>query len=289
VSDAVRTALRGVGQTLMTLGVVVLLFCVYELYVTGSSPPGSRPASATTCARRGPSRRPARGVAAAGQPATVPVSLDLGQGFAVLHIPSLADYDPWVVVEGTSVADLKNGRATSPARRCPARSATWWCRAPHHVRRAVRAADELTAGLAGRARDAGRLVHLHRAGQDDRAPTATEVTLPVPGDPTAKPVERLLTLTTCHPKYSAKQRLIVRAELTAASSKSDGLPDALRGLTCTPGSGAPCRAGCPASCSARCCCSPPRSRCCSRRVPGGRAAAAVQRRHGRAGPSAPPG
>jgi sortase A len=61
------------------------------------------------------------------------------------------------------------------------------------------------------------------------APTATEVTLPVPGDPTAKPVKRLLTLTTCHPKYSAKQRLIVTAELTAASKKSDGLPDALKG------------------------------------------------------------
>ena len=35
MSDTFRTALRGVGQTLMTLGVVVLLFCVYELYVTG--------------------------------------------------------------------------------------------------------------------------------------------------------------------------------------------------------------------------------------------------------------
>ena len=56
-----------------------------------------------------------------------------------------------------------------------------------------------------------------------------EVTLPVPGEPTARPVDRLLTLTTCHPKYSAKQRLVVRAELTSASKKSDGLPDALKG------------------------------------------------------------
>ena len=32
--EAVRTTLRGVGQTLITLGVVVLLFCVYEVWFT---------------------------------------------------------------------------------------------------------------------------------------------------------------------------------------------------------------------------------------------------------------
>ena len=32
--DVARTVLRGVGQTLITLGVVVLLFVVYEVYVT---------------------------------------------------------------------------------------------------------------------------------------------------------------------------------------------------------------------------------------------------------------
>jgi sortase A len=33
-ADAVRTVLRGAGQTLITVGVVLLLFCVYELKVT---------------------------------------------------------------------------------------------------------------------------------------------------------------------------------------------------------------------------------------------------------------
>ena len=35
MSDGLRTALRGLGQTLITCGVVLLLFCVYELKVTG--------------------------------------------------------------------------------------------------------------------------------------------------------------------------------------------------------------------------------------------------------------
>jgi sortase A len=61
-------------------------------------------------------------------------------------------------------------------------------------------------------------------------PTAIEVTYPVPGDRSATPTKKLLTLTTCNPKYSAKQRLIVTAELQSALPKSgDTRPPALTG------------------------------------------------------------
>ena len=40
-------------------------------------------------------------------------------------------------------------------------------------------------------------------------------------------LERMLTLTTCHPLYSNAERLIVHAVLTDTTSKSAGLPDAL--------------------------------------------------------------
>ncbi len=62
------------------------------------------------------------------------------------------------------------------------------------------------------------------------APTAIEVTYPVPGRPGAKPTQRLLTLTTCHPEYSARQRMIVRAQLEAPLKKGPGVvPPALQG------------------------------------------------------------
>ena len=41
------------------------------------------------------------------------------------------------------------------------------------------------------------------------------------------PKQKLLTLTTCNPKYSARQRLIVFAVLDAALPKSQGEPPAL--------------------------------------------------------------
>lgn len=227
MSDAIRTVLRGLGQTLMTLGVVVLLFCVYELYVTGlvTSREQTRLGDDLRQTWAEPPPRPQGGA-----PGTVPVSLDLGQGFAVLHIPSLADYDPWVVVEGTSVADLKNGPGHIPGTALPGELGNVVVSGHRTTYGApFQRLDELVAGaqVVLETRD-GWFTYTVRD-KTIVAPTATEVTLPVPGDPTAEPVDRLLTLTTCHPKYSARQRLIVQAELTAASKKSAGLPDALKG------------------------------------------------------------
>jgi sortase A len=61
------------------------------------------------------------------------------------------------------------------------------------------------------------------------SPSAVEVTYPVPGQRGAVPTKRLLTLTTCNPKYSASQRLIVHALLDSSQPKSAGDPAALTG------------------------------------------------------------
>jgi sortase A len=64
-------------------------------------------------------------------------------------------------------------------------------------------------------------------GEQVVSPSAVEVTYAVPGKRDAVPTQRLLTLTTCNPKYSAKQRLIVHALLDSSSPKSAGDPPAL--------------------------------------------------------------
>ena len=58
-------------------------------------------------------------------------------------------------------------------------------------------------------------------------PTATWVLDPVPGEPGATPTERLLTLTTCNPRWASTQRLIVFGHLRESRPKSDGRPAAL--------------------------------------------------------------
>jgi len=118
-ADVTRTVLRGVGQTLITLGVVVLLFVVYEVYVTDLFG-HQKQAEATSAVDRV--------WATAEQNATSTVVVDnpdqlvtdprqrtptyqtlTGTGFAKLYVPSFgADY-VFTVVEGTNPDDLYIG------------------------------------------------------------------------------------------------------------------------------------------------------------------------------------
>jgi sortase (surface protein transpeptidase) len=53
-------------------------------------------------------------------------------------------------------------------------------------------------------------------------PKQAEVIAPVPGQPSRTPISRLITLTTCHPQFSARQRLIVHGVLVASYRKVEG-------------------------------------------------------------------
>jgi sortase A len=58
-------------------------------------------------------------------------------------------------------------------------------------------------------------------------PQDTWVVNPVPGKRNVKPTKRLLTLTTCHPRWASTHRMIVFAHLESKKSKKDGAPAAL--------------------------------------------------------------
>lgn len=58
-------------------------------------------------------------------------------------------------------------------------------------------------------------------------PQDSEVILPVPGEPEAEADRSLLTLTTCHPLFSNRERLITHAELVDFTPLSGEAPTAL--------------------------------------------------------------
>ncbi|MFC3689225.1 class E sortase [Aquipuribacter hungaricus] len=58
-------------------------------------------------------------------------------------------------------------------------------------------------------------------------PNEVSVIAPVPGRPGETPTEAYLTMTSCHPMYSARQRYIVHAVLESTSARAEGPPAAL--------------------------------------------------------------
>ena len=243
--DVVRTVLRGTGQTLITLGVVLLLFCVYELKVTNlvtaraqeqladdlreqwELPPVVAPSPVPTTGGAAP--LPA--VAPTPTPAAAAVPpVELGSGIAVLRIPRLGDWNdrPPVVVEGVSTADLKKGPGHIPGTALPGEVGNVVLSGHRTTYGApFERFDELQPGDAVVVETRDTWFTYTVTGTRIVRPSAIEVTYPVPGDRAATPTRRLLTMTTCHPRFSARQRMVVSAELTASDAKGSGSPAAL--------------------------------------------------------------
>lgn len=231
MSDAVRTGLRGVGQSLITLGLVLLLFVVYELEVTNLYTDQQQSQLGRELSREWAGPDPTGPVSRPGQPRAVPVAAALGRALARIYIPRFSRDYVRVVVEGVATEDLKRGPGHYPG-----------TAAPGAVGNTVISGHRTTYGapfnrLAELAPGDQVVLETRRSwftyrvtGLQIVEPTAIAVTYPVPGQFGATPTRRLLTLTTCNPEYSARQRLIVRAELVASLAKRPGvLPPVLAG------------------------------------------------------------
>ncbi len=295
-ADRLRTVISGIGQTLITVGVIVLLFVVYEVYVTDlfghekqaaatsaldrtwKSASGAPSAAQTTAAqttaapRTGPSTLPGPASVAATKVVTVtdPVQLVTdprtrkrtyqtfsGQGFAKIYIPSFGVDYVFTVIEGTSDDDLYQGPGHYDNTQYPGEQGNFSI-AGHRVSKGspfnelglLSSCDALlietendwfvyrvlpldneaaswtptTKGrCAGVNQQTGRYDGVF--GREITDPSDYSQVLPVPTSPsTVVPpdAERLLTLTTCHPQFSAAQRMIIHGVLVKSYKKSAG-------------------------------------------------------------------
>lgn len=210
-----RAVARGLGELLMTAGVVILLFAVYELYGTGLSTAREQSRLERQIAQEWgdpapAAERPAQPV----RPVWPPI---LGAPVAVVEVPRLGRDYRHVVVEGVGREELKKGPGHQPG--------TAW---PGEIGNAVLAGhrttygapfgrfDEIVVGDEVVVTDATGSYTYRISGTEVVDPSDTAVVLPVPRQPDALPTKRLLTLITCTPKYSARYRLIVTGELVSA-------------------------------------------------------------------------
>ncbi|MBL7499605.1 class E sortase [Frankia sp. CNm7] len=217
----VGTVARGVGELLITLGLVVALFLVYQLWVTDLvqarsqsrlhdrlATAWSTPARPATPAEPPPATRP--------DPAP-------GEGFAMLRIPRFgADYAP-VIVEGVDEDHLRKGPGHYPGTAMPGEIGNFVVSGhrttygkPFNRLDELRAGDPIVVEVADR-------YYVYRTRRSEVVdPHRLDVVAPVPEQPGREPTSAVLTMTTCHPEYSAKSRLIVFAELDKTMMKTAG-------------------------------------------------------------------
>ena len=215
---------RGIGEVLVTLGVLVLLFCVYALYGTGqvTSREQSRLAEELD--------RIWSGASVSGRtPSPTAREPPPGRALARLYLPRLSGSEPLVVVEGVGVPDLKKGPGHLPGSALPGEVGNLVISGHRTTYGApFREIDELDGGDALVVETRDRWLTYRVTTAAVVPPTAVEVTFPVPGERDATPSRRLITLTTCHPEFSARQRLVVTGELESVAPSTAGPPTALR-------------------------------------------------------------
>jgi sortase A len=219
-----RRALRATGKTLIALGLLTWLFAAYQLWGTNlaearhqrelrrelerllAAPPPAAPATGA------PATPPAADVTTPAPPSTLapaPPPAPVGSAVALIRIPRIGVEK--AVVEGVGVADLKKGPGHYPGTPLPGQPGNAAI-AGHRTTYGApfNRIDELAPG--------DPIFVTTRQGSFRYEVSETRIVRPSETsvlDPT--PDDRL-TLTSCHPKFSARQRIVVVARLVGPAA-----------------------------------------------------------------------
>jgi sortase A len=206
----VRLLIRSLGELCITAGLIMLLFVAYELWGTGAYTQAQQHKLGDELSRSW--------TASGGKVTTERVRL--GHGLALIRIPRLGKNFHYVIIEGVSVADLRKGPGHYPGTAMPGQIGNF-------VVSGHRTTYLAPFNKLGELRGGDKILIDTRASQYVYKVTSTKVVqpsdvsvaAPVPEHPRANPTKRLITLTTCNPKYSAAQRLIVFGQLVSTTPR----------------------------------------------------------------------
>ncbi|MFD1148771.1 class E sortase, partial [Saccharothrix hoggarensis] len=248
-----RKTVRAIGELLITAGLVILLFVVYEVYVTDLISAGKQDDATQALDDQWNSN-----TVEVDEQRKVQYDLLDGQAFAKMYIPVFGPDYKFSIVEGTTDKDLEIGPGHYKGTALPGDPGNFSV-AGHRVGKGapfndldlLSSCDAIlvetqthwfvyrmlpkSSEVAGWAEKQANpkcanvkplgAPYEKAVGQQIVLPTDGEVINPVPGFEGEVPVAQqaaLMTLTTCHPRFSDKQRLIVHAVLTMSYPKAPG-------------------------------------------------------------------
>ena len=211
------------GELLVTLGVLLLLFAAWQLWWTDVVADRDQ-AQVVRSLEAGFARE--AGTAATGQ-GGIPQDTGRDGAFAIIRIPRFgADYAR-PVIEGTGRDVLALGVGHYVGTAAPgtvgnfalAGHRTTYGRPFHDV-------DRLRDGDRVVVETASEVFVYEVTSRELVRPSDVGVIAPVPDEPASRPTEALLTMTSCHPKYSATQRFVVHARLSETVPRAEWDPAA---------------------------------------------------------------
>jgi len=213
----VRRLLRGTGWTFIGMGSFVLYFLVYQLVGTNAVTSRGQDDLRNELQREW-TAPPAAAPKKADPKKAVPRRVAAGKALAVLDIPKI-DLNNKVIVEGVGRDELRKGPGHVPSTVPPGQPGTFGVSghrttygAPFYRLNELAKGDTITVVT----REAIYTYSVTRTAIV--RPTDTQVLDNVIG-PDDKP-KATITLTTCHPRYSARQRLIVFGDLKFTSANT---------------------------------------------------------------------
>ncbi len=216
-----RQITRALGEILITFGLIVMLFAVYEVYgktaIVNAHQSQLDQQLDQTWAQPPP---PASAVRPGKNPSTVPPGGALGR----LYIPKLRMH--WVVVEGVSLPDLAFGPGHYPGTALPGEIGNF-AAAGHRIPAIFWNLQEVQRGdqLVVETRD--YWYEYQVTVNEIVTPHSIEVVAPDPDHEGVTPTKAMMTLTTCNPKWDNYQRMAIHAQLVKKQPRADGPPIAL--------------------------------------------------------------
>lgn len=235
------------GEVLITVGALMLLFVAWQLWWTDvvadaeqsrlsgvlqeqwqAQGRGPEPSASEPSGSEPPGSELPRSGEGQGDPPPVALAEE-GEAFAFVHVPRFGNgYEPRMVLEGTDEETLQDGVGHYPGTALPGAVGNFAV-AGHRVTygKPFNQIAELREGDAVVVETKDTWFTYRVSRYLVVTPQQVEVIAPAPGSSDAAATERLLTLTTCHPMFSARERYIVHATLESWQPVTQGEPTSL--------------------------------------------------------------
>lgn len=223
---ALRWGVRALGEVFITLGLLLLLFVAWQLWWTDVT--ANRTQASTIQALEkgfGPAGLPERGVPRETEPLATLTKVPFGKAFGIVRIPRFgADYAR-PVLQGTDHDTLTKGMGHYAGTVFPGQVGNF-ALAGHRTTygRPLHNIDLLQKGDIIVVETKASYVVYAVARHVIVTPDHVEVIAPVPQHPGVRPTQAWMTMTACHPKFSAAQRYVVFARLVKSIPRASGLP-----------------------------------------------------------------